>query len=162
MPPDPAAQVPYFGMLRNDSSIALSPLGFGACTGGPPSAVNPETTAHWFTRSLEWEAALGPPLSPYQPEPPAGYVPKPVHPQPLTAQPGSCPNDAADARADGDAEVPPPRAGAPVMDALCELWCERPCHELNGDVRVECGSCSKEWRCNPVASAFPVSDERNT
>ena len=34
----------------------------------------------------------------------------------------------------------------------CEPHCSRPCHELNGDVYIECGGCADtaEWQCRPA------------
>lgn len=49
--------VPYFGIHR-DMSLALSPLGFGACTGEGPVKIVPKT-GRWFSQSLKWEAILG-------------------------------------------------------------------------------------------------------
>lgn len=35
----------------------------------------------------------------------------------------------------------------------CNVWCQNPCHELNGDVQFECGGCKSG--CHPGAIDFP-------
>ena len=39
----------------------------------------------------------------------------------------------------------------------CRVWCVNPCHELNGNVRFECGECKSG--CHPGAIGFPT-DQR--
>ena len=46
--------IPFFSVHRNVSSLALSPLGFGACTGEGPAHITP-SSGDWFERSIEWE-----------------------------------------------------------------------------------------------------------
>ena len=50
--------IPFFGVHRDISSLALSPLGFGACTGEGPSNIIP-MNGQWFAQSRRWEAVLG-------------------------------------------------------------------------------------------------------
>ena len=53
-------------------------------------------------------------------------------------------------------------AVAAAQDAMCEPWCSEPCAELNGNVQIECGACTKDKnRCYPGASGYESWGERN-
>lgn len=71
-----SGNLPHFGVLRSTSSLALSPLGFGACTGEGPSDIAP-ASSDWFERSAVWDALLQPGLQAYQPELPGASVCEP-------------------------------------------------------------------------------------
>ena len=41
-----------------------------------------------------------------------------------------------------------------LIAASCEPWCAAPCADLNGNVRIECGSCTAEFTCRPGVPDF--------
>lgn len=141
--------IPFFGIHRNVSSLALSPLGFGACTGEGPDSLVPASTGDWFARSAAWEAVLQPELPVFEFAPAEEGT---VRPPPLAA------TEAAEVVAE------PPADGGGVTASQqngawgCEVFCQdTPCPGLNGDVRSECGRCSASFACNPQAAGWPSS-----
>ena len=44
-----------------------------------------------------------------------------------------------------------------TQGASCELWCDRPCSELTGDVHVECGGCVEPMQCRPGAETRHIA-----
>ena len=42
-----------------------------------------------------------------------------------------------------------------AQDKTCEPWCSESCKELNGNIEIECGTCSKgSSRCYPGADGW--------
>ena len=49
-----------------------------------------------------------------------------------------------------------------AQDKTCEPWCSESCKELNGNIEIECGTCSKgSSRCYPGADGWTGWEERS-
>ena len=42
-----------------------------------------------------------------------------------------------------------------TLASPCEVWCEVPCAQLNGDIEQECKGCGVHMLCNPEAADYP-------
>ena len=44
--------------------------------------------------------------------------------------------------------------------SACEPWCLNPCHQLNGNIHLECGGCPSNFACSPGKRVVPNYVER--